>query len=1398
MKLKKLLSALLAAAQLAVVSPAVFADGEPDVPFSLSYSAEEFAKTLGASEENESGLKVDIGDKLKTYGFSFDTTANGLWSIQALNDASTAYEPELRFGSRSFSSTKTNFNFMSLDFTKDTVNAPAALDADGYIFESELSIVNRDAGYLDLTLNGKNTAGDDAALAKIRFVSVKGVSSDISGKAFAAKATGVQNGNSVPVKLFSSKEVSNPGELLYVKVAVDFLNGKYSAWVVPRKDSDTDTATGAYEKTPASDKYLLVKNADLLSADAAEFTGISADLTQTRYGNAIKFKNISVTEYTPEVIEATPTPTPVIPDDGINLRMGVISDLQYGRASQDSSSIYEYAGKKFKNAVNQIIEQAGGLDKLDALLIDGDITHNSTAAEWQAFVSDLEEVVPSGGHTKVLMLRGNHDAKPDLQGNFNTYLAPYDSIYSTANNIVTVNGYTFVLISQDTQRANDKASSYPYIHSPQTISWFGEAMAEASAQSEGKPIFVGMHPAAYGTVFGSVPVEGTRGGAAATSDYWGTSELLEVLNQYPNAVTFSGHSHWDMANEMSIYQENFTALNTGAVNNMEIPDCYDEKYQPKRFGSNENESTGYYIEVDTDNITTVHRLDFYRGCEIREPWVINAADQSSWTYTKDRDAAAPYFEESAQITAENITQTGAKINFTQAKDADSNAVRYQMELVNNTTGATDKSYSISSYYWQGADMPEVNYWNVSGLEAETNYTVKITAYDDFDNASAPLTAEFKTADRPEPVPIIDVAFSGNGAVDSSEYAISNDMAVETVGEVPLTYNSELKRYEASITRTGSEVHTADTNAFFRTLLPESRRALMKTSSGYTLEAYYKPTAFNGSDNIIGAAQSQGFDIETTSDGTLEVYVNNGGGWVNNNKVYPGSAKKLTANEYYHVVAAYDGANVKVYVNGELVSTHASTGTIIFPAESGNNSAGDESYAMYIGGDYRPTKDDNDAYIAQSYAQNGFTGNIVFTKVYGMALNDREVSERYAAIEARKSLTAIDDLNEMLTVTIPAMTTNLNKALMEEYAAEGWALMAKEAVTEAEIEAYIAKAADIPDMYYELTYEDYASNMKVYGMEYDNSASGAIWSPVIVNNETSGNMPGIRFTTRGTGNMQLMKHTFVNDTINNPDAFTGDAFVFETEFTALHHNDGYLALNLLGSDKDGVEKQIAQLRFNASLAIRSGNAHFTDANGNAVGKTVGNLMMSSASNRGQPASVFYVKVAFDFVNQRYSAWLVTRKQDSGAYAQTEASDAYLLVDNAPLNFDGITTLTGYSYDLTNSSGTNGVWFRSVSVTSAEANAPAELAGAITSTAVSDGVASATAQLTKAMASPEASAELYVAVYDENGTLVTVSKTTGTVTEGKSIAEFTASADIADGQSVKFMLWDTAMNPMCNFK
>ena len=51
-----------------------------------------------------------------------------------------------------------------------------------------------------------------------------------------------------------------------------------------------------------------------------------------------------------------------------------------------------------------------------------------------------------------MFLRGNHDAKPNKQNNFITAISNYDPTFKQSNNIYEVNGYQFVMVSQDTQR----------------------------------------------------------------------------------------------------------------------------------------------------------------------------------------------------------------------------------------------------------------------------------------------------------------------------------------------------------------------------------------------------------------------------------------------------------------------------------------------------------------------------------------------------------------------------------------------------------------------------------------------------------------------------------------------------------------------------------------------------------------------------------------------------------------------------------------------------------------------------------------------------------------------------------------------------------------------------------
>ena len=74
-----------------------------------------------------------------------------------------------------------------------------------------------------------------------------------------------------------------------------------------------------------------------------------------------------------------------------------------------------------------------------------------------------------------------------------------------------------------------------------------------------KPIFVFLHQHIKDTVYGS--------------QEWGTQDSAKinaVLKEYPQVITFSGHSHYPLDDPRSIHQKDFTSVGTSSVSYMEV------------------------------------------------------------------------------------------------------------------------------------------------------------------------------------------------------------------------------------------------------------------------------------------------------------------------------------------------------------------------------------------------------------------------------------------------------------------------------------------------------------------------------------------------------------------------------------------------------------------------------------------------------------------------------------------------------------------------------------------------------------------------------------------------------------------------------------------------------------
>lgn len=1026
------------------------------------------------------------------------------------------------------------------------------------------------------------------------------------------------------------------------------------------------------------------------------------------------------------------------------LKIGVVSDMQYGRTSQDSSKTsYEYCGDKFKEGVRQIIERAGGLDELDVLMIPGDITHNSLDAEWKAFIDDLKEVVPVGSHTKVMCLRGNHDAKPNKESNFIKYMQLYDPDITSANNVYEVGGYKFITVSNDTQRTNDAPSNYPYIYSPETVAWFDNAVKTASADDINKPVFVGIHTAANDTVYGSYAVSGLRNGVKKDSTTWSTSEFAASLDECPNVITFSGHSHYDIANERSIHQDKFTSVNTGAINNMEIEDCWDEAFQPKRFGSNEKESTGYYIEVANDNTVTMHRMDFYRKKDIKSPWIINVSDKDNWQYTDQRDNDAPYFPQGATASVSNITQSGCRVDFTQAEDSTTDAGIYKIELVNTNTNETEKSFTVSSYYWQCDDKPKMNYWNVTGLSEGTTYKAVITAYDSFYQMSETQleTDEFTTKEIAEtPAVITSVGFTENGIKDTSEYASFNKINPLTYGTVPISYNDEIKMYEASFLRTGGTSN--DSPNFFKLPFDKGRRELM--NGGYTIDFIFNASELNKDSNIIGLAQSSGFDMEFSESGVFSAYLRHNGAWLSPK---PGNGLKIEKGKYYHVTVTNNGSEVVVYNNGDIVDKTAVKGNIEFYSNP------DQYYGMVIGGDFRPKSAADNGAEYQTTAQNAFSGKIVSTTVYSGALSQKEVKKLHSGFENRKSLKLIDSLKELLTG---------GEITDEQLLDKGWRLMSDMATTDEDIrefmsfvrfgKQYCISAADMP-----LGAVDTGS----LGISADTSAT--VWSVQNINDSNSGYTNAIRFSTRGNiGNKELMRLT-------TPESFENGVYTVSAQFLSLYKNDGYMDIDIL-SDTD---VPFATLRLVPSSGDYkyTGEAYFVDKNGNKIGKSI--KYKNATDDAKSAATLLYMCIKADLINGTYSAYLLPRKIEDGAYTATEISSDSCLVENEPVDAYAI---GGMAVRVTNSTATNGLWLNGFEISGTEKTNISFANGVATAHIVNDSAA-------------EKSYALYAAQYDADGRLTALE-----LGRGKAEGNGTSDISLSAQSGMKAYLWDENMVPI----
>lgn len=427
--------------------------------------------------------------------------------------------------------------------------------------------------------------------------------------------------------------------------------------------------------------------------------------------------------------------------DGKSIRVGIISDSQLPGDGKPS---------KWTDRVEKALELVKK-NKADVLIYAGDFTDVGTKKAWKSFQEKYKKVFSDQDIVPVFVM-GNHDHwLPPLNKGFDIptpakmqkRFMKYTGEHPFSHKVV--NGYHFIGWSSE---------NGSYDKSYTNTDWARKEIESAIKQSPDKPVFVITHLNPENSVYGS--------------DEWGNSDIYSVLKDYPQVISFSGHSHYSLLDERSIYQGEFTAINTQSIDYIELEsgkfngsvpcDAYGESIA--------DEVPAIMMMYADEGGVKIDRLNAVTGEKIKDSWIINdPCDKASFTYTEEKRKAenkAPWFEADAYGEIyETVSSKGKPITnvvFTAAKDddfvhsyaieyfdADSNKLSFEKTdydghviKKDGKTQFADRTIYFSSFMVGLDKMPEKEELRLTGHIPENAAYIKIYAVDSWGEESEPI------------------------------------------------------------------------------------------------------------------------------------------------------------------------------------------------------------------------------------------------------------------------------------------------------------------------------------------------------------------------------------------------------------------------------------------------------------------------------------------------------------------------------------------------------------------------------------------------------------------------------------------------------------------------------------
>lgn len=331
-----------------------------------------------------------------------------------------------------------------------------------------------------------------------------------------------------------------------------------------------------------------------------------------------------------------------------NIVFGVISDLHV--TTPDSTDVFRRILAYFRDR------------KVDAVVVAGDLTDWGLKSGLK-YVADAWEsvfpggVAPDGRKVERLFCTGNHDYEGWRYGDMT--LDMHSLGYSEDEALVKLGmrscweevfGEPFAPVRRRTVKGYDFICSEWDGWDKQSEAWFAKNGKTLDGK---KPFFFFTHCPIGGTTSSSVRADGSP-----------LYPRIPSLLKMPNAVAFTGHSHWTLNDERSIWQGEFTAISVPSTSYTTIPRGY-ENGEDSRDGTsarsmsvlparrNLERAQGFVVSVYDDRME-MERRDFAEDVEAAPAWIVTppAADASRYAFANSsKRTPVPQFPAGAAVNA---------------------------------------------------------------------------------------------------------------------------------------------------------------------------------------------------------------------------------------------------------------------------------------------------------------------------------------------------------------------------------------------------------------------------------------------------------------------------------------------------------------------------------------------------------------------------------------------------------------------------------------------------------------------------------------------------------------------------------------------------------------------------